>query len=255
VIVPCPVILDGRTYEDGVDLTPADFYRRLISSSGWPTTSQPSVEVFARQYRQLLAGGTAIISLHISSTLSGIYNAACLAAQQFPDSSIVVIDSRQLSMGLGLLAIEIAMAAARGGELAELTALAREVVTRLRVVGALETLKYVQKGGRISRIVALLGTLLAVKPLFMVRDGVVLPIGRVRTRRVATQRLVEFIADLGPLQALAVIHAAAPDRAQEVLEMLKGIFPQVPIWLSEAGPTIGTHVGPGAIGVACILAT
>jgi DegV family protein with EDD domain len=252
-VIPCEVVFDNQAYKDRVDLSPTEFYQKLVASPTLPTTAHPPIGSFIECYRELLDEGAAILSLHISLTLSSVCNAARLAAQQFPDGSIAVIDSRQLSMGLGLLAIEMAQAAARGGDLPEMVSLAQQVIPRLRVVAMLDNLEYVRRGGRISRTTALVGTLLALKRVFRVVDGEVSSLQNVRTRKRALQRLVEFVGSLGQVQSLAVMHAMQPRLAWEIKEQLADLYPDRPIWFTEAGPAVGTHVGPGAIGVACLL--
>lgn len=197
--------------------------------------------------------GAAILSIHISTTLSSVCNAARMAAEQFPGSQIAVVDSRQLSMGQGLQALELGRAAAGGCDLAEAVEMARQLTLKARTAAVLDDLEHVRRGGRISRIVSLIGTLLSMKPMFRVLDGEVCIMPSVRTRKRALRRLVEFIAGLGRPRVLAVMHAAQPQLAWEVKERLAGLYPDRPIWFTEAGAAVGTHVGPGAIGVSCLL--
>jgi DegV family protein with EDD domain len=253
-VIPCDVIFGQQVYRDRVDLSPTEFYRKLVASPVLPTTAHPPIGSFIECYRELLDEGAAILSLHISLTLSSVCNAARLAAQQFPGGPIAVVDSRQLSMGLGLLVIEMAQAAGRaGGDLSAMVGLAQQVIPRVRVAAMLDDLQYVRRGGRISRTAVLVGTLLRVKPTVQVLDGEVLPLQNVRTHKRALRRLVEFVSSQGQLQSSAVMHAAQPRLAGELREQLASLYPGQPVWLTEAGPAVGTHVGPGAIGVACLL--
>jgi DegV family protein with EDD domain len=253
-VIPCEVVFGDRAYRDRVDLSPTEFYQKLSASPTLPTTVHPPIGSFIECYRELLDEGAAILSLHISLTLSSVCNAARFAVEQFPDDSpIVVIDSRQLSMGLGLLVIELAQAATRGGDLPEMVNLASQVIPRLRVAAMLDNLEYVRRGGRISRTAALVGALLSLKPVFQVVNGQVSALQNARTRKRALRRLFEFVDGLGQPQSLAVMHATQPQLAWEVREQLAGSYPDRPVWFTEAGPAVGTHVGPGAIGVACLL--
>lgn len=253
-VVPCNVHFGEQTYRNGVDLTSEEFFTELARNPVLPTTSQPAVGVFEEAYRRLAAETNQIISINLPAKLSATLNSARLAAQSFPDLEIVIIDSTQVSMAQGWLAIIAARAARQGMGLAEIIALIEDTIPRLRLIAMLDTLEYLQKGGRIGKATLLMGTLLNVKPLIQVLDGEALPLENVRTRQKALRRLVEIVGDLGPLQEVAVMHANAPATARQLVEMLAPFHPRDCILVSQVGAILGTHAGPGAVGVACVLA-
>lgn len=252
-VVPCNVHFGEKTYRDGVDLTSEEFFMELARSPTLPTTSQPAVGVFEETYRRLAKETDQIVSIHLPAKLSATLSSAHLAARSFPDLEIAIIDSTQVCMAQGWLAIIAARAARRGMGLADIVALVEDTIPRLRLIALLDTLEYLQRGGRIGKASALLGTLLNVKPLLQVLDGEALPLGNVRTRRKALQRLVEIVGDLGPLEEVAVMHANAPAIARRLVEMLSPIHPPDRILIGQVGAILGTHAGPGAVGVACVV--
>lgn len=253
-VVPDNVHFGHRTYREGVDITSEEFFAELAKSPVIPTTSQPAVGVFEEVYRRLAEETDQIISIHLPEKLSAVLNSAYLAARALAGVEIAFIDSTQVSMGMGWLVITAARAAQQGKELAEIVALVEDTIPRLRLIAMLDTLEYLQRGGRIGKVTALLGTALKVKPLIQVLNGEALPLENARTRRKALRRLVEIIADLAPLEEVAVVHANAPDLAHEVGTMLATIHPSHRILICPVGPILGTHAGPGAVGVACVLA-
>ncbi len=253
-IVPCNVHFGLETYRDGLDLSKEEFYARLQTSPTLPTTSAPAVGLFEATYRELANETDQILSIHLASALSAIYNSACLGAEAISDAEITLIDSRQASMGLGWLVIAAARAAQESRSLAEIAALLEDMMPRVRVFAALDTLEYLQKGGRVGKAVAVLGTLLNIKPLIEIRDSAVLPLERVRTRRKSIQRLIELVAALGPLEELAVLHSNAPQEAHRLAEEISFLHPLERILIAEVGVIIGTHAGPNGLGVACVVA-
>ena len=253
-IVPCNVHFGLETYRDGLDLSKEEFYARLKTSPTLPTTSAPAAGLFEATYRKLASETDQILSIHLASALSAIYNSACLGAEAISGIEITLIDSGQVSMGLGCLVIAAARAAQEGQPLTQIVALVEDIMSRVRLFAALDTLEYLQKGGRVGKTVAVLGTLLNIKPLVEVRDSAVLPLERVRTRRRSIQRLIELAAELGPLEELAVIHSNAPQEAQRLAEEISFLHPLERILIAEAGVIIGTHVGPNGLGVACVVA-
>jgi DegV family protein with EDD domain len=252
-IVPCNVHFGERTYRDGVDLSGEEFLNRMATSPILPTTSQPAVGVFEEAYRRLAQETDQIVSINLPKKLSATYNSALLAAQALPELEIVILDSTQVCMAQGWLAIIAARAARQGMGLAEIVALVEDTIPRLRLIALLDTLEYVRRGGRIGKASALLGTLLNVKPLIQVLDGEALPLENVRTRQKALRRLVEIVGDLGPLQEVAVMHANAPATVQQLVEMLAPFHPPDRILVGQVGAILGTHAGPGAVGVACVV--
>jgi DegV family protein with EDD domain len=253
-IVPCNVHFGLETYRDGLDLSKEEFYARLKTSPTLPTTSAPAAGLFEVTYRELASETDQILSIHLASALSAIYNSACLGAEAVSDVEIALMDSGQASMGLGWLVVAAARAAQAGQPLAQIVALLKDMIPRVRLFAALDTLEYLQKGGRVGKAVAVLGTLLSIKPLVEVRDSAVLPLERVRTRRRSIQRLIELVAELGPLEELAVLHSNAPQEAQRLAEEISFLHPLERILIAEVGVIIGTHTGPNGLGVACVVA-
>jgi DegV family protein with EDD domain len=253
-IVPCNVHFGRETYRDGIELSKEGFYTRLETSPTLPTTSAPATGLFEATYRKLASETSQILSVHLAGALSAIYNSACLGAETIPNLEIVLIDSGQASMGLGWLVIAAARAAREGQSLAQIVALVEDMKPRVRLFAALDTLEYLQKGGRVGKAVAVLGTLLSIKPLLEIRDSAVLPLERVRTRRKSIERLIELVAELGPLEELAVLHSNASQEAQRLAEEISFLHSLERILIAEVGVIIGTHAGPNGLGVACVIA-
>jgi DegV family protein with EDD domain len=253
-VVPCLVHFGRETFREGVDLSHAGFYRRLAVAPELPTTSSPGPGVFAAAYRQLAVETRQIISIHVSSKLSAVYNAAHLGAEGIQEAEVALVDSSTVSMGLGWLAVLAARAARAGHSLQEIVRLVEATRPRVRVFALLDTLEYLRQGGRVSRLVAMLGALLSVKPMLSVEGGDVLPLGRVRSRRKAVARLVSLVEELGPLAELAVLHSHARQAAEALADRLAAFFPRQRMVIVEIGTVIGTHVGPNGLGMACVIA-
>ena len=254
-VVPLRVHMGGRTYLDGIDISGEVFYRELEATRSVTTTSLPSLGSIEQAYRQLTDDGYDVVSIHIASKLSGTFNAALMAStgDGIPAEAIGVVDSRALSMAQGWVAIEAAEAASKGASMEEVERVAEEAVRRVALYGALETLEYVIKSGRIGRIPGTMGTLLSIKPILSARsNGEVFILERVRTRKKAMERIVELTAELGPLSRLAVMHGADPEGAAQLLEMLRPLNPPEPVLISHIGAVLGTHIGPGGVGICCL---
>jgi DegV family protein with EDD domain len=197
------------------------------------------------------------VSVHVSSKLSGTFNAALMAsrADGIPPDSVSVIDSRTICMSEGWCAIEAAEAARSGKSLPEVVAVAESAASRAVLYGALETLEYVMRSGRVSRLPGTIGTILSIKPILTLRpNGEAAIVERVRTWKKVLERLAELTAALGPLDRLAVMHAADPEGAAQLLEMIKALNPPQPVVVGHIGAVLGTHVGPGGVGVFCLKA-
>ena len=254
-VIPLNVHFGDTVYRDGVDMTTEEFLVRLAASPRLPTTSQPSAGAFADLYRRLAQESKEIVSVHISSKLSGTCSSALLAKEMVADTGcrVEVVDSLVASMGLGLHAIEAARAARAGASLDEILSLLRqELIPRTHIVLFVDTLEYLQKGGRIGRARAFLGTMLRVKPILTVREGEIHPLEQVRTRARAVERLYELVRGLSSLRALAVVHSTTPEEAQALVARLTPFCPKERTYVGKYGPVIGTHLGPGAMGVIAI---
>lgn len=255
-IVPLNVIFGDEQFADGVDLTGPEFYAKLGSIKGLPTTAQPAPGLFSNLYELLTSDGSDVLSIHLSSELSGVVNSAKLAADSVgllepPDGSprVCVLDSRALSMCLGWMAVYAARAAHAGASLTEIEALVRDMIPRVHIFGAFDTLDMLQRGGRIGMAQAFLGNMLAVKPIIGLRDGRAEPMERVRTKSKALQRIADIVAAQGSLEALCVVHGYDEEDADKLVDMLAAIYPREQILISHIGAVLGTHIGPRAVGV------
>lgn len=251
-VVPCLVHFGQTTFREGVDLSPAEFYRRLEGAAELPTTSAPGPGVFEEVYRRVAAECDQIVSLHLSSGLSAVYNSALLGAREIAGTEIAVVDGGSVTMGLGWQAVLAARWAREGRTLGEIVEGLEASRPRVRVFALLDTLEYLRRSGRVNRAVAMLGALLNVKPMVSVEGGDVHAAGRARSRRKGVEQLISLVEGLGSLEELAVLHTRAPHAAQELMDRLSGLFPRERMVVAEVGPIIGTHVGPNALGVACV---
>lgn len=252
-IIPQLVIFGDHSQRDRVDIFPTEFYQRLVSSPTLPTTAAAGPGEFASEYSRLVNQGCDVVSIHVAAQLSGIYNSARLAASEFA-GRVLTVDSTNVTMAQGWLAVEAAALARQGASAPEVAAACERLAPRLRVWAMLDTLEFLRKGGRISVVQALFGSLLHVKPMIMVRDSTVSLTENVRTLRKAVDRLAQQVVEAGPAARLAVLHAAAPHLADEVRRRLADHHPADQIVITEAGPVLGVHIGPGAVGVAALLA-
>lgn len=250
-VIPLTVHFGEEEYRDGVDLTTAEFYRKLTSGGAMPRTSQPSPAAFVDLYKEISQPGDVILSYHLSARLSGTIQSAALAARQIEDRTIEVIDTRSVSMGLALIAGRAAERAASGATPEEIVQESRELIAKQHIYFVVDTLEYLQRNGRIGKAQALVGGLLNVKPILTLDDGVVAPLEKVRGRSKARERLFERAsshAATGGATMGAVLQAAAAEDAKAFADRLHeayGIrFPVI-----ELGPTVGTHAGPGTLGV------
>jgi DegV family protein with EDD domain len=251
-IVPLYIHAGDRDYLDGVDLSRREFYERMPSFKPAATTAVPGPDVFRIEYERLAAeGASEILSIHISEKLSGMVNVAREAAKETTAVPVTVFDSRQLSLGMGYEVLTAADMAAEGRPMEEILAALEKQITRTHVFAALDTLEFMRRSGRMNFALAALGTLLQIKPLLKMYDGE--PTAeRVRTRSGAVKRLIELLLESGPFEKAAILHSAAEERARELLEEIRNLLPAGEIWMEEINPVIGTHIGPGVIGFACI---
>lgn len=248
-VVPLSIRFGEEELVDREELSPEDFWDRLRSSTTLPETSAPSAGKFEERFRGLIdRGATGIICINLSSRLSATMQAAQVAANGVRDDCpIVVIDSRTVSMGLGALCLTAARRAADGARLEEIVEDVLSRRDRTRLFGALDTLEYLKRGGRIGNARALLGSMLSIKPIVEVHEGAVEEAGKVRTRSKALHLLAEK-AKAQPIDSCAVLHGQAPD-VDVLLDMLGEAFPRDDIVTGLVGPVIGTHAGPSVIGV------
>ena len=255
-VVPCNVNFGSETFRDGVDLQADDFYDRLTTGPVVPTTSQPSPGDFVGVYDEAGNDADGIVSVHVSAKLSGTYNSAIQASRETRAACpIEVVDTMQASMGVGVVAIAAAEAANQGASHLEVVQVATSAAQRAQLVFLLDTLEFLEKGGRIGKARAMLGTVLRIKPMIVLREGVVDQLGRARSRAKGLTKLDETARGFAPLEMACVLHTTTPDAAQDFANRLrdlsaggKGPF------VSRAGPTIGTYAGPGALGIGLLQA-
>ncbi|MCC7161696.1 MAG: DegV family protein [Anaerolineae bacterium] len=257
VRVPCFVHFGETSYRDRVDLSPAEFYKKLQTSPLIPSTSQASPGTFLDIFGELSVKTNQIYSIHTVKTLTGMYNSARLAAQALKTTDplgmqIQVVDSQATSMGLGWLAIYAARAARYGYALDEIKELIDDVIPRTHAIAMLDTLDYAVRGGRLGKGAALVGGLLNVKPIISLVNGEVLLVEKIRTQKRAVERIADIVLGSGPIQELSIIHAAAPELAESLRKHFAETWFEEQIMVCETGPVIGAHTGPGAVGVAWI---
>ena len=256
-IVPTNVIFGQAQFQDRVDLSPAQFYERLVDSPVHPTTSAPSVGQFVEAYKSAGSDADGIVSIHVSAKLSATYNAAVQASKQVNfDCPIEAIDSEQASSGLGLAVVAAAKSAAGGADFETVVGIARSANDRSRCIALIDTLEFLQRGGRIGKAQALVGSILRIKPMIVVRDGEVQPLGKARTYAKGMAQMEQNIRDFGPAEELFVTYTTDEDMARKLGESVSDLLPEgaEPI-IAPMGPSVGAHVGPGAIGIASIRAS
>jgi len=245
------VVVDDQTFKDGVEIQPDDFYRRLQAEGRTPTTAQPTVADFQEVYRDLVGQGHQVLSIHVSGKLSGTLNSAEQAKASLDDgSSVEIIDSQLASIPLGLAVLDAATMAADSGDVQELAGKVRQGLGSHHGYFALDTLEYLQKGGRIGKARAFMGSILHVKPILRLHDGEAHPVERPRNRKKAMRRLVELTQELGPARRLAVIYSTDSARMADLKQQLTSILPADQIIEARFGSTLGTYIGPDALGVA-----
>jgi DegV family protein with EDD domain len=254
-VVPLYINFGDQGYLDGEELTRQEFYQRLPESDPLPTTATPGVDAFKQVYEDLAdSGASEILSIHISISLSATVDVARTAANETKKVPVTVLDSQQLSLGTGFLVLSAAKAAAEGKSMDEIVSMLNEQTSRTYVIAALDTLEYLKRSGRMNAVVARLGSVLKIKPILIMHDGE--PTGeRVRTRERALERLIEFVNELGPLEELALVHTNAAQEAKELFQRSKHLFANQEEPLSvDVTPVLGTNIGPGVVGFACITA-
>jgi DegV family protein with EDD domain len=249
-VVPLHVRFGEEQFRDGIDLDADRFYARLARGGTTPATSQPSPEDFASVYRHLLQGpDDRILSVHLSSKLSGTFQSATSAAGE-QDGRVSVVDSGSISMGIQFLVRAALRDLDSGADADTVVRNTQARSGRLVVYVLLDTLTYLHRGGRIGAAQAFLGGVLSFKPLIGVLDGEVHPQARVRSRRQGLDRMLALLAAAGPLEAVGTMHSAAPELVDELRPRLVDAYPELHLGTGQLGPVVGTYAGPKAIGVA-----
>jgi fatty acid kinase fatty acid binding subunit len=253
-VVPLCVHFGKEAFKEGVELSATAFYSRLREAAELPTTSQPSVGQFYEVFEELANAGHEIVTLTISHKLSGTYSSAIAAQQMLPEAGISVIDSLSTSVGLQLMVEAAAEAVASGASRQDIVDQIEAIKQKMYVLFVVDTLEYLAKGGRIGNAKAFLGTMLKIKPILILHGGAIEPLEQVRSKRKALAQMLNLIEGhldgKGPSAKVAVTHALVPDEAQEVKQDLVNRLGCNEPYLSTVGPVIGTHTGPGVIGIA-----
>jgi DegV family protein with EDD domain len=247
-VVPLKVLFGNEAFRDGVDLTSDQFFDRLSKASKLPTTSAPSPGDFAAVYERLSKECQGVISIHLGSQLSATVEAARVGAQSVEGFPVHVIDSRSTTMTIAFLCL----VAAESGSLEEAVQRVEERVPKQRIIALLDTLRFIEMGGRVNRAQAMIGTMLDLKPLLGVAAGEIKPLDRVRTRGRAIPRMIELLRDDYPLEHLAVMHAQAPEEAERIAGEIGPELKKdgVAVVTGQIGAVLGTHTGPKALGFA-----
>ncbi len=249
-VVPIYVVFGDKTYRDRVDIGEDEFYQKLSLDSGFPSTAVPSPKDFADVYNKLAKETDEIVSIHLTSKESGIYNSALLARDMVQKKCrIEVIDSQTISMSYGLLAMAAAREAIVGAGLSRVAEMVRRSIQQMHILFLVDTLKYVVRGGRISRTRGMLGSVLGVKPLLTMKEGHLTLSTIARTRAKAIERLYDFARNCPRIKEAAVPYTTVRDEAEALAARLRSAFPAAPVHVARVGPALGTHAGPGAMGV------
>ena len=250
-VVPVYLRFGKEVYRDRVDISEEEFYQRLLHDPVHPNTTQPSPQDFASVYDKLSQESDGIISIHITSKLSGTYNSAVQGKKMVSNRCpIEIVDSQTLSIAVGLMAIQASKMVKQGLSLQQIVNELGKIIPNVHLLILFDTLKYLVKGGRIGKAKGLVGSVLSVKPLLTVRDGELMPSGQVRTRSKGIDRLLDFVKNATEIQDLAILHSTTPDEAQALVERTSPIFPKERTILARLGPGLGVHGGPGILAIA-----
>jgi len=249
-VVPLYVRFGEEVYREQVDISLDEFYQRLEHGPIHPVTIQPSPQDFVTAYQKVAPEADGIVSIHISSKLSGTCNSALqgkkLLEKDFP---IEVVDSQIITVGLGLICIAAAKMAKAGESLDSVVEEVKQMIPNIRLLALLDTLKYLQKGGRIGKAKALLGSILNVKPMITLKEGEVVPAGQTRSRSKGIERLFSFVESASNIEDLAIAYNTTPDEAQVLAERLGSLFTKEAVRVVRLGTTLGVHMGPGGLAI------
>lgn len=251
-VIPQILNWEGRSFLDQIDISTEEFYQRLPNSKDLPKTSQPAPGQFTEHFEKVAEGAESIVAIFVSQALSGTIQSAHLGAEAMGDYPIEIVDSRSTSLGLGLLVTAAARYAAEGHDYKEVAAYVRTLVPRIRVLFVVDTLEYLHKGGRIGGAKRLVGSMLSIKPVLGLEDGVIEPQAQIRTKKKAIQHMLDVV--LGEMKGkknvhAGVIHAVAPEDAAYIVEQVRASANPVELYVNELTPVIGANVGPGVVGM------
>ncbi len=251
-VLPLYINIGKEAYLDGVDMSRQAFYERLPTFSPHPTTAAPGPDIFRQAYEQLAAEGAAeILSIHIAESLSATVNIARVAAKETTAVPVTVLDSGQLSLGMGFMVQAAAEAAAHGASMAEILSLLEEQASRTHVFAVIDTLTYLRRSGRMNNVIASIGSLLRIKPLLKMHQGEAAS-ERVRTLNNAYKRLLKLLESVGPVEKAALVHTHSLERAESLRQLAAHLLPDGHIPSVDITPVLGAHLGPNAVGFVCI---
>jgi len=247
-VIPVHVCFGTEVYRDGIDISTEQFYQKLAQSKTMPTTAVPPLAVFAEVYDEVAEKADGIIFIALSSKLSGIYEAALRSVELMKKKCRVeVVDSQWAIMAQGFIAISAARAAKAGASFNEVLDIVRQNISRVHLCSAFDTLEYLKRGGRVGKAEAFIGSLLHINPIIGIKDGVVVPFGRTRSRAKAIDFLYNFAMSFSYLEEVSVAYVNAVEDAETLIERLSIKFPKERIYRSRTSPVIGTHTGPNLI--------
>lgn len=255
VVIPMYINIGSESYLDGVDMSREEFYEGLPDFDAHPMTSVPGPGVFVETFDTLASeGASEILCIHIASSLSAMTNSARLAAEQWDEVPVTVFDSGNLTLGTGLQVVAAAKAAAEGRSMAEIVTMLKDQSARTYCFAALDTVEFLRRSGRLTRVQWGLASVLLIKPVLKMNHGE-FDMERVRTRKAALERVVELLEGVGTLEQLALVHTHAPEEAEALARQASHLIPEGAHHLSvEVTPVIGTHIGPGVVGFIAVQA-
>ena len=249
-VVPLTVIFGTDQFLDGVELSNSEFFQKLETDPNHPSTSQPSPEAFVKTYEKLLKEGFEILSVHVSAKLSGTINSAEQAIKSLDTNKIKIVDTGTASMAQGLVAMSAARAAKNAKSLNELADMAETTAKKTNVYVAMDTMEFLKRGGRIGKARAMLGSILNIKPIITTDNGEIVPHSRARTIKKAISSMINDMGDKNQIVEVAVLHSTTPDLAKDVLTQIDAQNLNNPGTITEIGPVVGTHAGPGCLAIA-----
>ncbi|MDD5338419.1 MAG: DegV family protein [Dehalococcoidales bacterium] len=253
-VVPVYLRFGEEVFRDVIDISQDEFYDRLMHGSVHPSTSAPAPQDFIDVYKELSKEADGILSIHVTSKLSGTYNSALRARESVENECcpIEIIDSQEVTMGLGLIVLAANKLAQAGKSLEYIANEVRQMTPRIHLLGFLDTLKYLALGGRIGKMQALLGSVLNIKPMITIKDGLLTPAGRARSRAKGINNLFNFVKNSPEIQDISVVYNTTLEEAQDLIDRMSKIYNDQKIKLARLGPALGVHTGPGMLIVALL---
>lgn len=252
-VIPLNVHFGTDTYKDGEEIQADEFYGRLLTEPILPKTSAPSPGLFKDYYQRLMVDGSDVVSIHISRKLSGTFEAAVTGKRDLANGHRVeVLDSGTVTMGLGLVAMSAAALAKQGASLDQIVDLVNESARNVYLASAIDSLEYLQKGGRIGRAQAFIGSMLSIKPIISVSDGEVVPLERVRTYSKAVRRIYDRLEERLPARGPAIMYSTDEGEAAKMMRHVRENYPQQAVVEARFGPVLGTYMGPSCLAFAAL---